>query len=101
MGPMDRYLLKLERAKEHLKTLRAEVKAFLEANPGRILPEFDAASRRVTMTFVAREPPKALAAVIGDFLFDLRSSLDHLVYQLSTTDAGVDPPTISFPIYHN
>jgi hypothetical protein len=98
-GRMDSYLLKLERARHHLDTLDDEVKAFLDGNPGRILPEFDAATRRVTMTFLASDPPEALGALIGDFLFNLRSALDHLVYQLTPQDSGIDPRTISFPVY--
>lgn len=96
---MSSYLLKLERAKHHLETLHAEVKAFLNTNPGLIVPEFDEGSRRITMTFVASEPPEALGPVIGDVLFNLRSTLDHLAYQLTPKDLGIDPRTISFPIY--
>jgi hypothetical protein len=63
---LDSYLLKLERAKQHLTALRKEEKTLLATSPGRIVPEYDTSSRRITMVFRAEEPPQTLGPVIGD-----------------------------------
>jgi len=47
---------------------------------------------------VRKEPPRDLAPVIGDSVHNLRSALDHLVYELSSTTVREKINT-QFPIF--
>src|SRR5713226_9201785 len=97
---MDSYALKLLRAREHLATLERDVASFLKAEPGKVVSDFDVFSRRITMTFrVERQPPEEWGPLIGDFLFNLRSSLDHIVYQMTVRQGGHELRMTAFPIY--
>jgi hypothetical protein len=91
--------LKLVRAQKHLD----EVKALIEKNTlGEcvIVPEKDF-EHRVTILRVSLspKPDPEISAISGDALFDLRSALDHVVWQLVLANAS-NTPTVSnqFPI---
>jgi hypothetical protein len=97
---MDSYALKIRRAEEHLLALRQEETDYIRSNPARILTEPDHARGIISLRFVVdRHPPETWGPLIGDILFNLRSSLDHLVYQMTVRHSGVPLPHTSFPIY--
>jgi hypothetical protein len=82
-------LLKLQQAETHIQTFRDEVVAFRERDP---LP-FDfrtedalGPNRSVEYNLYAiirEEPPRELALPFGDAIQNIRSALDHLVYELA------------------
>lgn len=90
--PLDSAYSKLARATEHIKQADIELSAFLGTKPYGIsiervesLGKIEHSIRAVS----AGSPPKRLSLTFADALQNLRSSLDHLVYQL----AGLDPAT--------
>src|SRR5215467_759755 len=73
---------KIERAQEHLQTLRAELKTYLAARPwkigtktilGRTIPDF----------CVASPPPVKLSLLIGDCIANSRAALDYVMWELA------------------
>jgi hypothetical protein len=98
---LTRILLKVERAKKHLRDLEADVQAFNKTSPYVVQTKRDPQSRRL-IYYVAsvKEVPTILAAITGDVLQNLRSALDHLAYELVLIGTGGSGPTrhVYFPI---
>jgi hypothetical protein len=94
---------KLARAEEHLQALGDEIDCFLEPPDadkpyGSVLQKDDETGKRVLCASVHFNPPPRLSLLIGDFLHNVRSALDHLAWKL-----GGDPPpnekASEFPIF--
>ena len=94
---------KLSRAQHHLDALEAEVSQFLQMNPYTVVEEvkYDArdllgaaAIAHIFRVHVHRERPE-WGLLIGDCVHNLRSSLDHLVWQLA---GGRGNTKTEFPI---
>jgi len=83
---------KLDRAEEHLKTLVGEVGAFITREPqpfGLSIPYLDAETGWHTVYGIVEEkPPERLGVILGDLLHNVRSALDHLVWQLVLLNGG-------------
>jgi hypothetical protein len=91
--------VKVERAKEHIRDLEAEVSSFLSTNPYMVGTKRDPQTRRLIYYLVSvRNPSPRISAIIGDVIHNLRSALDHLAYQLVLA-GGARPSTQTyFPI---
>lgn len=92
--------VKVERAREHLVSLSTEVREYLDSKPYAVGAKRDPDSRRL-IYFVAgvRPAPLKLSALMGDTIHNLRSTLDHLAYQLVWVGTGKSPSSqVSFPI---
>jgi hypothetical protein len=103
--------LKLQRAYQQLDVLKEEMAAFLKRDPYEPAIEF----RRIRGTratpciidfavrMVVKEPcPPMWSIIIGEIVHDLRSALDHLVYQLvihATDKPPTDRARTQFPIF--
>lgn len=97
-------LLKLDRAEAHVHTVREQIVAFRERQPA----PFGFRSERTpgpgnsveyVLYAVVRElPPRELAPIIGDAIHNMRSALDHLVYELAPPKARKRGRT-QFPIF--
>jgi hypothetical protein len=79
---------KLERAKRHLAVIKREVRAYQGSHPefaeavlNPTLPGYDLYSK-------VTPPSIGLSVKIGDFLFNLRSALDHLARGLVETEGN-------------
>jgi hypothetical protein len=97
---LDLIAVKVERAQEHLASLSAEVQLYLESKPYAVSAKRDPESRRL-IYFVAsvRPTPQRLSALLGDTIHNLRSALDHLVYQIVWVGTGKSPSShVYFPI---
>lgn len=71
--------IKIERAKEHIHQLVAEVTTWIEANPYRVAVEDNLEIRhRIYRVQLGASPPLRWGAITGDVLHNLRSSLDIL-----------------------
>jgi hypothetical protein len=96
--------LKLDRANTHIETLREMIRSFREGNP----PPFgfrtektarpDKSVEYVLYAIVREAPPRELAPVIGDVIHNIRSALDHLVYELAPPKSRKSRKT-QFPIF--
>lgn len=92
--------VKVERAREHLASLSAEVREYLDSKPYAVGVKRDPDSRRL-IYFVAGVRPASLrlSAILGDTIHNLRSALDHLAYQLVWVGTGKLPSShVYFPI---
>jgi hypothetical protein len=94
---------RLARAEEHLETIKSELLSYYHSDPysmsAKYEPDDDGAT--VTPTDGWVEPiPVRLNTLLGEFVHDLRSALDHLARQLVIQNGGKPAPNaeISFPI---
>jgi hypothetical protein len=98
---------KMARAYEHLNFLKEDIRAFLERKPySSVVQEQswdDGEQRGIEWIFRAKieEPPSDHWPIrIGEFLYNLRSGLDHFAYYLSSQNGTVPADErIEFPIF--
>jgi hypothetical protein len=92
-------VMKAERAKLHLGELNRELDAFAKEPFTVITKEDTENSRYIRRTqFKAMDP--IIGMLLGEFLYNLRSGLDQLAWQIATPGARKDFPTVlSFPIF--
>lgn len=92
--------VKVKRAKEHFRSLEIEVRQYLDSKPYSIDVKRHPESRRL-IYFVegVHATPIRLTAILGDVIHNLRSSLDHLAYQLVWVGTSAQPSShVYFPI---
>lgn len=99
--PLDSIREKLKRAEENIKNLNREIDIFLDYGIYRSIPDDDvkALSELLQLHF-NRSVPLRLSVLVGEIIHQLRSTLDHLAWQLSSDSYRISHPTrIEFPIY--
>lgn len=103
--PLDGARLKLRRAWDQFNGLVADMRAFLGNQPSPYVPRvhFNAKERSVLITAHIQKIPDPMWGVrIGEIVHNLRSALDHLVWELVILSTG-RPPTLptknQFPIF--
>lgn len=98
--PLDGSRAKIARAGDHLESLDAALGRFVKDGGYRFVSEQDPN----TEEYVARvysnlqppvPPPMSLGVMVGDFLHNLRSALDHVIWQLATSPSMAN----QFPIF--
>lgn len=81
--------------------MRLECSAYLDSRPyelvGRPQPEGEE-GKGLLVWKVHRPPPLRLSVLLGDLLHNLRSSLDHIAWQLVLANGGTPGRGTSFPI---
>lgn len=89
---LDGVWAKLNRADQHLTTLNDEIQAFINGDPppfGLSVPYFDPDTEWHTVYGIVEEqPPARLGVLLGDVVHNIRSALDHLIWQLVILDGG-------------
>jgi len=92
--------LKLKKADEHLLDLHKMVKEFHKAHPYSIPPDLNAETGECIFRVQNVLPaPLDWSIVIGEFAYNMRSALDHLVWQLVELDGGRPGRYTQFPIF--
>lgn len=98
MAPTPSHRLKLDRAAEHLDHLQAFVAEVGKRRPYPMVETFDSQHKlwlyRLNIDEV--EPPEMFPIVLGDFLFNVRSALDHLVVAIAPKKYESQ---VAFPIF--
>jgi hypothetical protein len=91
--------LKLERAREHIVTLRSGIDAYFATSP-LIIDRSDepVTGDEIYRVRIKNEVPLAWSAIIGDAIHNLRSSLDLLACELVTEAGGIVSDRTAFPI---
>ncbi len=92
---------KVERAKQHIRQLDTELRAFFDARPYVVGAKRNPQTRQlVYYVSSVRDTPISIATMTGDVLHSLRSALDHLAYQLVLVGTGQPGPFthVYFPI---
>src|SRR6266480_3756160 len=100
---IDRVRVKIVRATDHQRALEEEVRAFLDSSPYRVATKNDPASRRLIYYVESvQDTPVRISSIAGDVLQNLRSSLDHLAFELfivGTHGKAGAGKHVSFPIF--
>lgn len=93
--------MKVERAKVHLDALGMRVREFIESKPYRITFKDNLERQECVLVIEMDDPPLDAALIAGDFISCLRSSLDHIVWQIAAQAGIAKFPfrTSAFPIF--
>jgi hypothetical protein len=91
--------LKIARAKDHFADLRNSMDVVVHPDRYRFVFEYDAETQRHVYTVhdVPAIPP-GWSVMVGDILYNLRSALDHLAWQLVLRDGGDPGDRTHFPV---
>jgi hypothetical protein len=92
---------KYNRSKELFDRLRDEMDAFFSADPQPYSSrgEFDEETWEWVERFEVKEnPPLRLGVLLGDVVHNLRSALDHLMWQVTLLDGGRPNRDTQFPV---
>ena len=90
--------LKLDRANEHLDAFEAEMGRYLDSDIYMLVRD-DKADGTVFHLWIKEEPPPRLSVILGDCVHNLRSSLDHIAWQLVLANGQTPGEDTSFPIW--
>jgi hypothetical protein len=99
--PLDGVRAKWERLKEQFDQLLTETDTWFnkQPEPHFSVGEFDTEAWEWIERFQIREPPPPrLGVLLGDVLHNLRSALDHLMWQVTVLDGGTPNRSTQFPI---
>lgn len=100
--PLDGVNGKIERADYHLDALYANLVAFLAGDPYSIVIEPDGEHFWYKGVLrVRHEPPSIFGIIVGDVVHNLRSALDHLIYQIIVARDEKPTSKSCFPVYVN
>jgi len=101
MHPLDSTFLKLRRADEHLQVVNDLMQEFLKRKPYRISDNIvrnGNTRERVLRLEQLEDIPTKLPMLIGDACNNLRSALDHLLWQLWILQYPTFDESVNFPI---
>jgi hypothetical protein len=92
--------LKAGRAFEHLTALRAELQRYYDSKPVIVTKGMNAEQTRRTIRLQVKSPEEVLYLIVGDFVHNLRSALDHVIYALVTHTLKAAPTSraIQWPV---
>jgi hypothetical protein len=95
--PISAVMHKVNRAKVHLDALTEAVKTWRESQSKSLSAHDDLERGEYVVELRPPDVDIRTALIAGDFVCCLRSSLDHLAWQLANTGSG-NPDKVSFPI---
>lgn len=96
--PLHGCQLKLDRAYDHVESLDRAIQWFLRRHPHEPVPELRVEAREYVAYMKVREdPPLWWSTVVGDAIHNMRSALDHAVYQLAVAN-GQTPSGTAYPV---
>jgi hypothetical protein len=101
---LDGARIKIDRAKEHLDSLKGEIQRYIDCKPFEVPLEVKGDMTRTCRPLVLRlEPPLRLSTIIGDCVTNLRASLDYIAWELATKYAATplksgQQKRVQFPI---
>jgi hypothetical protein len=94
--------LKVERAKKHFSDLEVVLNRFMNSKPYEIRMESDSHSgNNIYRIFDIQTPMAEFGLITGDVIHCLRSSLDHLAYQLVLANSNIPTKQTTFPIFED
>jgi hypothetical protein len=102
--PSDGPRLKWNGAIRNLDCIKREVATFVESDPHRVVVGFEPdAGCYVARMEIGEEPDPQLGIMVGEFVHNLRSCLDHIAWQLARLSNSVkvcdrNRGRISFPV---
>jgi hypothetical protein len=91
---------KIERAKEHVRDFESRLRTFMQTDPYGIRVEDDPKTGdKIQRVEIRSQTPADLPLVAGEVIYHLRSTLDHLVWQLVEANGGTPGKETGFPIF--
>lgn len=88
------------RAQTHLDALNAEAEAWVQANlPTMRLEFYSQSGEYILYVETCAQPPLRLGVILGDAVHNLRSAVDHLMWQVVLADGGEPTDKTCFPIF--
>lgn len=92
---------KIKRAKKHICNLESEIPKFLDGKPYKVASKNHPQLPYATTFFVekADPTPPVIPIISGDAIHNLRSTLDHLAWQLTEVSGGKPGTKTAFPIF--
>lgn len=98
--PLDGCAAKVARADQSISELNAEIDAFLSKEPLAIVREDDPQKGQIVWRAkVVRSIPREWSVRIGEIVHDLRSALDHMVWQLVLANGESPDGKTEFPVF--
>jgi hypothetical protein len=92
--------LKVIRAYHHFKTLNGKIDRALKGQRNGVLGGYESDGREyVYRADIRWQPPEDWGLIFGDAIHNLRSALDHVVYDLVIRNQQVSTTKTEFPIY--
>jgi len=88
--------VKFARAHDHLTAIEKAIGQFVKMKPHNLVGEYQPSrpykpgteARFVLRLHAPAQPPAGLPELIGDYLTNLRASLDHIIYAIATKHTG-------------
>jgi hypothetical protein len=91
--------LKFQRARKHLADAQSAVANFLDSRPYDIARDEETEPGKLLFwVTLLEEPPAEISLAAGDAIHNMRSALDHIVYELSSK-RKTNPSNTSFPLF--
>ncbi len=98
--PLDGVRKKLERAEKNIINLNGELNSFIDTGDYRTISDRDKESFGKALQYHSARPvPVEFSVLAGEVLYQLRSSLDHLVWQLVIANREIPTDRSEFPIF--
>ncbi len=98
--------LKWEGAVRNLEGIKGKVAEFAESDPHRVTVKFEPdAGCHIARIDIREEPDPQLGVMVGEFVHNLRSCLDHIAWQLARLSnpakvCNKNRASIYFPVCH-
>jgi hypothetical protein len=105
--PLEGPRLKWEGAVRNLEAIKGKVAEFIESEPHRVTIKFEPeAGCHVARMAIGEEPDPQLGIMVGEFVHNLRSCLDHIAWQVarlsnSAKVCNKNRASIYFPVCHS
>jgi hypothetical protein len=97
---LDGAYLKLARADGHLESIKSAIESDFRRDPEDLTGEPDTNARRYVFRATHDSPdPTQLSPLIGDFVQNVRASLDYLVWELVSVAGNAGTTSNEFPIF--
>lgn len=101
MSLFDSAYAKIERANQQTDALKKIFESFYESKPYIIRQELYPQAGEKRLIFHADPLPLEWSVIIGEIVHDLRSALDHSIYELTCIENGNPLDKTEFPIFEN
>ncbi len=101
MPLFDSARAKIERARKQTDALHAVFEGFYESKSYSIRQELDPHAGEKRLVFHADPLPLEWSVIIGEIVHDLRSALDHSIYELTCIQDGHPLVRTEFPVFED